>query len=84
MGKSGAMAGASHAALRAAAARPKLIAEKGGKSKGRERQAESDSDNDELEDDASSSSSDGSSSVIVRKGQTSDRTELVKCLADYY
>jgi hypothetical protein len=76
MGKNGAMAGASQAALRAAAAnavRPKLIAEKGGKSKGRERQAESDSDNDELEDDASSSSS----SVIVRKGHTSDKHTLM-------
>ena len=53
--------------------RPKLIAEKGGKIKGRERQAESDSDNDELEDDASSSSS----SVIVRKGHTSDKHTLM-------
>ncbi len=75
MGKSGAMAGASQAALRAAAARPKLIAEKGGKSKARERQAESDSDNDELEDDASISSS--SSSVIVRKQNTSDKHTLM-------
>ena len=71
--KQGALAGASKAAARAADARPKLIAEKGGKSKGRERQAESYSDNDELEDDASSSLS----SVIVRKGHTSDKHTLM-------
>ena len=75
MGKNGAMAGASQAALRAAAARPKLIAEKGGKSKDREWQAESDSDNDELEDDTSISSS--SSSVIVRKQHASDKHALM-------
>ncbi len=75
MGKNGAMAGASKAAVRAAAARPKLIAEKGGKSKARERHAESDSDNDELEDDASISSS--SCSVIVRKRNTSDKHILM-------
>jgi hypothetical protein len=79
MAKTGAMAGASHAASRAAAAnavRPKLIAEKGGKSRGRERQAEFDSDNegrDELEDDASSSSS----SVIVRKQHASGKHALM-------
>ncbi len=79
MGKNGAMAGASQAASRAAAAnaaRPKVIAEKGGKSRGRELQAESDFDNegrDELEVDASSASS----SVIVRKLHTSDKHTLM-------
>jgi hypothetical protein len=80
--KHGALAGASKAAAREAAARPERIAEKGGKSKARERQAqqaESDSDNDELEDseddDASMSSS--TSSVIVRKQNTSDKHTLM-------
>ncbi len=75
MARNGAMASAAQAASRVAAAnaaeRPKTIAEKGGKNKGRAR-VESDSDDeglDELDDAASSSSS----SVIVRKRHASDK-----------
>jgi hypothetical protein len=75
--KNGALAGASKAASRAAAARPQLIAEKGGKSKAREQQAESDSDNDELEADDDASISSSTSSVIVRKRNTSDKHTLM-------
>jgi hypothetical protein len=78
MAKTGVMGAAKRAASKAAAnaaARPGTIAEKGGKSRGRER-AESDSDNegrDQWEDDASSSSS----SVIVRKQHASDKHALM-------
>jgi hypothetical protein len=74
MARNGATGAASKAAANAAA-RPKTIAEKGGKSRGRERVG-SDSDNeerDELEDDASSSSS----SVIARKQHASDKHALM-------
>ena len=73
MAKPGVMASATKAASRAAAnaaARPKTIAEKGGKNRGRDRVG-SDSDDeglDELDDAASSSSS----SAVVRKQHASD------------
>jgi hypothetical protein len=78
MAKTGVMAGATKAASRAAAnaaVRPRTIAERGEKSRGRG-QAGSDPDNDaldELEDAASSSSS----SVIVRKQHASDKYALM-------